>query len=206
MSCWRITGRTRPAIARRARVNCLLLRPRSSDFCRRERPGGSRRSRSGRGPDWRRCGTSAGRTPPCRTSRLSRWRHEFSRGLHAENGGSWGQIGQPLQPPYDTVSKLIFEFDQGQCSEPLETPTGWYIVKCGKVQAEQRRSFGEVQEEIRQQLVEQQLNRLTVRYIVGLAEKATISSPDQFIAAAVRLAATEPWSRPPERAQQLLLP
>ena len=131
---------------------------------------------------------------------------EFSHGLHAENGGSWGQIGQPLQPPYDTASKLIFEFEQGQCSAPLETPTGWYIVKCGKIQAEQRRSFGEVQERIRQQLIEQQLNRLTANYIVRLAEKATISSPDQFIAAAVRRAATEPWSRPPERARQALTP
>jgi len=131
---------------------------------------------------------------------------EFSRGLHAENGGSWGQIGQPLQPPYEEVSKLIFEFDQGQCSAPLETATGWYVVKCGQVQPEQRRPFSAVQEEIRQQLIEQQLNRLTANYIVRLAEKATISSLDQFIAAAVRRASTEPWSQPPERAQQPLVP
>jgi hypothetical protein len=131
---------------------------------------------------------------------------EFSRGPQAENGGSWGQIGQPLQPPYDQVSKLIFEFAQRQCSEPLETATGWYIVKCGRVQPEQRRSFSEVQEEIRQHLMEQKLNRLTADYVVQLAEKATISSLDQFIAAAVRRASTAPWSQPPKPARQQLLP
>jgi len=125
---------------------------------------------------------------------------KYSRGLHAANGGSWGPIGQPLRPPYDTVSRLIFEFEPGQCSEPVEAPNGWYIVKCGRVVPEQRRTFGEVQEEIRQELMDEQLNELSVSYIMGLAEKATMSSLDQFVMAAVRRAATEPWTTPPQRA------
>jgi len=113
---------------------------------------------------------------------------EHSLGLHAEAGGSWGMIARPLQPPYDAVSKPIFEFQEGQVSEPIETPTGWYIVKCGRIAPASQRPFVEVQEEIRRDLAERRFAKLSVDYIMRLAEKATISSLDSFVDAAVRRA------------------
>jgi hypothetical protein len=113
---------------------------------------------------------------------------EFSLGSHAESGGSWGMIGRPLQPPYDAVSKLIFEYQEGQVGEPIETPTGWYVVGCGRVQPASQRSFAEVQDEIRSELMERRFNKLSVEYVLRLAEKATISSLDAFVSAAVRRA------------------
>jgi len=111
---------------------------------------------------------------------------EYSLGLHADSSGSWGQIGRPLQSPYDAVSRLVFEYEEGQVSEPIETETGWYIVKCGRIQPASRRSFVEVQDEIRNELMERRFNRLSADYVVGLAVNATISSLDSFIEAAMR--------------------
>ena len=118
---------------------------------------------------------------------------EHSRGLHAETGGSWGQIGRPLQAPYETVSKLIFEYEQGKHSEPLETPIGWYIVGCGKIKQARKASFAQVQEELRNELMDRRFNELVSAYILRLAENATISPLDPFIAAAVRRATADAW-------------
>jgi hypothetical protein len=113
---------------------------------------------------------------------------EYSKGLHADDGGSWGMIGRPLQAPYDVASGMAFEFAEGQVSEPLETDTGWYIVKCGRIEEATRRSFAEAQSEIRKLLTDERFARQSTRYILGLAESATFSSLDSFVMATVRKA------------------
>ena len=113
---------------------------------------------------------------------------EVSFGLHAENGGSWGMIGRPLQAPYEDLSKLVFEHDEGWVSAPIETETGWYIVKCGRIVPANQRTFVEVQDEIRSELMERRFTRLSVDYVLKLAENATISSLDAFVATAVQRA------------------
>ncbi len=110
---------------------------------------------------------------------------EFSLGLHADEGGSWGQIGRPLQPPYDVISKPIFDWSEGQVGEPVETERGWYIAKCGRVEPAQQRQFVEVQDEIRADLMERRFQKLSMDAVLKLAEKATISSLDAFVSAAV---------------------
>ena len=114
-----------------------------------------------------------------------------SKGVHAAQGGAWGEIGRPLQPPYDQVSALIFEFSEGQYSDPVETDSGWYVVKCGRITPARRVSFIEAQEEIRQKLIEQKFERLSAEYMVELAEKATVSGLDSFLRAGLRRIAEE---------------
>ncbi len=113
---------------------------------------------------------------------------EFSRGLHVEDGGSYGPIGRPLQPPYDGVSGLIFDFEEGQYSEPIELEMGWFIVQCGAIQAATQTSFYDAQDEIREALMNERFARLSIAYILELAETATISSMDSFVYAAVQRA------------------
>lgn len=153
------------------------------------------------GMSWARATHTARAQAKLRAMRRAREAHEalaeqpfeevaraYSLGLHADAGGSWGFIGRPLQPPYDAVSKLIFEFDEGQVSEPLETEAGWYLVKCGQVRPKHEQSFAEVQAQLRSELTERRFARLSTDYVLRLAERATISSFDTFIAAAVRRA------------------
>lgn len=110
---------------------------------------------------------------------------EFSRGPHAERGGSWGMIGRPLQAPHDVSSGLVFEFEEGQYSEAVETSKGWYIVQCGRIEPAVEQSFVDVQDEIRRDVMESRFAKLSVDYVVRLAEKATISSLNAFVASAV---------------------
>ncbi len=111
---------------------------------------------------------------------------EYSLGLHADQGGSWGMIGRPLQPPYDEASRTIFQYEAEQYSPPLETAAGWCIVQCGRIAPAQQRTFAEVQDEVRQELMESRFNRLSVDYVLRLADKATVSALDPFVAAATR--------------------
>ncbi len=118
---------------------------------------------------------------------------EFSRGAHADLGGSWGEIGAPLQAPYDELSQRIFSYREKQFSEPVETPTGWYIVGCGKVQHAVTKSFRDVQTEVRRQIEDERFNAMTSDYVIKLAQKASISALESFLSAAVRRAAGPEW-------------
>ena len=113
---------------------------------------------------------------------------EYSRGVHAADGGSWGQIGQPLKPPYDEASGRIFEFEEGQYTEPIRAETGWYIGGCGSVIPATKAAFADVQEEIRSELENGRFTRLAGDYIYRLAERATISDLQGFINSAVKRA------------------
>jgi hypothetical protein len=113
---------------------------------------------------------------------------EYSRGVHAADGGSWGQIGQPLRPPYDDVSRRIFELEEGQYTEPIETDAGWYIAQCGKVIPATQAAFADMQEQIRAELENERFTKLAGDYIYRLAERATISDLEGFINSAVERA------------------
>ncbi len=113
---------------------------------------------------------------------------EFSRGAHASDGGSWGQIGAPLQAPYDRASQHIFDHADGRASAPIELVGGWCIVACGEKQAATSKTFLEVQDELREELFRERFNKLAGDYMLRLAEKATISSMDEFVKACVRRA------------------
>ena len=113
---------------------------------------------------------------------------EYSRGVHAADGGFWGQIGQPLRPPYDAASRRIFELEEGQHTEPIETEAGWYIAQCGKIMPATKTPFADVQEQIRVELENERFTRLAGDYIYRLAERATISDLEGFINSAVERA------------------
>lgn len=128
---------------------------------------------------------------------------EFSKSASAEKGGSWGMIGAPLQPPFNAVSKPIFAFEEGQVSEPIETESGWYLVKCGRVEASKTTSFQEAQDEIRDRLRDEKFNRLAGEYVVKLAREATITSMDEFVRLAIQRAMDDNWPKPASDATAL---
>ncbi len=114
---------------------------------------------------------------------------EFSRGPHADQGGLFGEIGKPLQPPYDAASKLVFGFSERQFSEPLEIAAGWILVGCGRITPAVKRSFAEAQDQIRDELTERRFTTLSNEYVVKLAQSATITSLDGFLTTALERAA-----------------
>lgn len=119
---------------------------------------------------------------------------KYCRGPKADEGGSWGMIGKPLQPPFEEISARVFKLGSGQHTEPIETEQGWYIVGCGKIEPAIEPSFAEVQEKIRDELMEERYNRLAAEYFVRLASSATVSSLDTFVEACTRRALTADYT------------
>ncbi len=111
---------------------------------------------------------------------------ERCRGVQQTNGGSWGMIGRPLQPPYERATRQIFTFRDGQYSAPIETSQGWIIVACGEIQAAEQESFATVQAGLRESLVEQRYNQLASEYLSRLSESATVSAVEPFMQSAYR--------------------
>ncbi|MFH1746717.1 MAG: peptidylprolyl isomerase [Planctomycetota bacterium] len=111
---------------------------------------------------------------------------EYSRGLHAAEGGAWGEIGRPLQAPYAEASKLIFGYSANQYSQPLEIAHGWCIVQCGRITHATRQSFADVQDEIRQKLTERKLQKLSSAYMIRIAANATVSGAESFMRQGLR--------------------
>lgn len=117
----------------------------------------------------------------------------MSRGLHAEDGGSWGQLSKPLQGDYELVSAPAFQFSPGQVSDPIETPRGWYIVKCGAIAPAHTVPFEEAQNTLRPELMDARFHQEATEFVLKLAEKATFTSMEAFIKEAARRGAQDGW-------------
>lgn len=115
---------------------------------------------------------------------------EFGRDAASATGGSWGLIGKPLQPPLDAPSKRLFTLSEGEISETVETEGGFYIVKCGRIEAETRTAFNDCQDQLRRALMDRKFNEAIGDYVTKLADKATISSMEDFARAALKRAET----------------
>lgn len=111
----------------------------------------------------------------------------FDRGPQRVNGGSWGMIGRPLRAPYDEPSRRLFQFASGQVSDPIRMESGWCILKCGAVRGgPDRRSFEDMQADLREELLEKRFNEYTQKYLQKLADAASVSSIEEFIEMAAR--------------------
>jgi parvulin-like peptidyl-prolyl isomerase len=86
------------------------------------------------------------------------------------------------------TSGRIFEYVQGQTSEPIETETGWYIVRCGKVVTGEQTPFAEVQDDIRTELEDRRFNEEATKFIRELATTAAISPMEPFVNVALERA------------------
>lgn len=118
-----------------------------------------------------------------------------SFGLAKEQGGSLGMIGKPLQAPLEDASKLVFGYNSGQFSEPIEMEDGWMIVGCGEVQIARTIAFEEAQEKIREDILQRRFEKLTTEYVLKLADKASILNLDAFVQTAARRALSPDWPR-----------
>jgi hypothetical protein len=120
---------------------------------------------------------------------------EYSKGPHREKGGSWGEIGAPLKPPFDQLSTPIFSMSSGQHTEPIELETGWYIAGAGKVTLAREIPFAEAQPTIRDDLREERFNKVANEYVLNLAAKSTVAALDSFLRTAMQRASSSTFAR-----------
>ena len=110
-----------------------------------------------------------------------------SRGAKAAEGGIW-----PLMEADNfretQVEQAAFALPAGQLAGPIETETGYYIVKARRVQPGRTVPFEEAQEKISETLRDEQYNKLTQDYFKTLIDGALIIRSDEFLSFALKRA------------------
>ncbi len=77
---------------------------------------------------------------------------KYSEGPTKDNGGYLGAF--PRGSMVKAFEDAAFSMEEGQISEPVRTRFGWHIIKVERVNEEKIRTFEEVEEQIRNQLLE----------------------------------------------------
>jgi len=108
----------------------------------------------------------------------------LSKGIKAKKEGIWPMMlaGSFLE---SKVEEAAFAMSEGQVSDPIETDSGYYIVKTRAVKPGVQTSFEDAQEEIEGTLRRQQLIELQEEYFRKLRGDATIVQSAEFIQVAV---------------------
>ena len=104
----------------------------------------------------------------------------LSRGLKASSGGLWPMMAADTFRE-TKVEQAAFKLQEGQTAGPIETETGFYLVKASRIEAGKTVGFVEAQEQIHQTLRDQKYLELTQEYFQNLHEKATIIRSDGFV-------------------------
>lgn len=96
----------------------------------------------------------------------------YSQGSQASEGGDWGWVERKVLR--EDLGKVAFSLKGGQRSEPLETPSGVYLMYAEQVEPAHARSLTEVREEIENTLKAEEFKRLRQQYVDRLKKKSFV--------------------------------
>ena len=97
----------------------------------------------------------------------------YSQGSQASDGGDWGWVDHKVLR--EDLAKIAFALKAGQRSEPIETPSGVYLMYIESAEPAHVRSLTEVREEIENTLKAEEIKRLRQQYVDRLKKKAFIA-------------------------------
>jgi foldase protein PrsA len=87
----------------------------------------------------------------------------------ASQGGKFNAEKGATVPPFD---KTVFALKTGELSKPVKTQFGWHIIEAvSAVKPESRRPLSEVEQDIRQQLLQQRQNDAMNKWVTGLRSR-----------------------------------
>ncbi len=113
---------------------------------------------------------------------------EHSQGVHKKDGGAWGFISEPLMAEWAEPTKRLFQMQAGAVSNIIKTDKGYFIVKLGKIDGGDVKSFKDAQPELIRLLKDRQFQRLRGEFLQNELERSSIGSLDTFAAEAFRAA------------------
>jgi peptidyl-prolyl cis-trans isomerase SurA len=96
----------------------------------------------------------------------------YSHGSQAADGGDWGWVEKKVLR--EDLAKVAFSLRAGQRSEPLETPTGVYLMYVEQIDPGHIRSLSEVREEIEATLKTEEVKRLRQQFVSRLRKKSFV--------------------------------
>ncbi len=98
-----------------------------------------------------------------------------STGPSAKNGGDIGYITENQQGLDATFAKAAFALEVGEVSEIVKTQFGYHIIKVTDSKASGVKSFAEVKDQLRKQLLNQKQSQAWSKYVQDLRENADIT-------------------------------
>ena len=115
----------------------------------------------------------------------------YSEGLHAAEGGSWGWITkESVRERFEPAVDALYALRPGETSDILETPYGFFLVRCDAAEGVAGRDFESVQPDLKEQHFRKEYNRLIADLLSELQSRAQVRMEelDRFRARLVELA------------------
>ncbi len=113
---------------------------------------------------------------------------EHSKGVHKNDGGAWGFISDPLMAEWAVPSKHLFTMKADTVSDIIKTDKGYFIVKLGKIEGGEVKSFRDAQPELIGLIKDHHFQRLRGEFLQKEFERSTMGSLDAFAAEAFQAA------------------
>ncbi len=116
---------------------------------------------------------------------------KYSQGLHAEEGGAWGFVtADSVRERFVPALIALDTLDAGEISSTVETPDGFFLVRCDELQPAIEPDFQTVQLELREEFIRNRYNRQIAELVFELRNSAHIEPEnlERFHAAVVMAA------------------
>lgn len=100
---------------------------------------------------------------------------KYSHGSKAQEGGAWGFVNpESVQDRYAPALTKLQTLQEGQISDVIEGPDGFFIVKCDELEPGTNPDFVSVQPQLREQLLARAYNKKVTELVVELRKSAKI--------------------------------
>ena len=97
---------------------------------------------------------------------------QYSEGSGAASGGDLGWFARgTLAAPFENAA---FALKKGQVSQPVRTQYGWHVIQLIDTRHAAPRPFKEVEEQLRNKLYREKVEKQTTAYIDGLRHEASV--------------------------------
>lgn len=116
---------------------------------------------------------------------------KYSQGLHAEEGGAWGYVnGDSVRERFVPAVEVLAKLDTGWVSDIIETPDGFFLVRCDALQPGVEPDFQSVQPQLREEFFRSQYNRQIAELVFELRKHARVEPEnlERFHSAAIAVA------------------
>jgi parvulin-like peptidyl-prolyl isomerase len=100
---------------------------------------------------------------------------KYSQGLHAEEGGAWGYVNRDsVRERFVPAVEALAKLDAGRTSDIIETPDGFFLVRCDALQPAVEPDFQSVQPQLREEFFRSQYNRQIAELVFELRKNARV--------------------------------
>jgi len=115
----------------------------------------------------------------------------YSDGLNAAEGGSWGWVAKgSVRERFEPAVEALYKLGPGEISPIVETPDGFFVVRCDELDPGREPDFQSVQLELKDRHFRAAYNRLIIELVADMRGKARIepANLERFHAAVVNAA------------------